>query len=69
MPTFSPAVTVWAVFVDFESEVSCEKYMTPELPESPKPAAKPVTSQGRRIASELEELGPKVLATEMKAKR
>ena len=63
---FSLVVAVWAVFVDLETEVSCEKFETPGLPESPTPAAKPVSSPGRRIASELEELGPKVLAVEMK---
>ena len=43
--------------------------VTPELPGSPTPAATPVTSSGRRIASELEELGPDVLTIEMKAGR
>ena len=61
--------TVWAVFVDLESEVTYEKCKTPGWRGSPTPAATPVTSSGRRIASELEELGPQVLEMEMKANR
>ena len=69
MRIFSPEVTVWAVFVDLESEVTCEKHKTPGLPKSSTPAATPVTSPGRRIASEMEELSPEVLAMDMKAGR
>ena len=53
---FRPEVTVWAAFVDLESEFTCGMYKTPGLPGSPTLAATPITSSGRRIASELEEL-------------
>ena len=69
MRIFSPEVIVWAVFVDLETEVTCEEYETHGLPVSSTSVAAPVTSPGRRIASELEELGSKVLAVEMKAGR
>ena len=62
-----PEVSVWSVFVDLESEVTCERYKTPGLPESPTPAATSVTSPGRRIASELEELGPNRVPLEKRA--
>ena len=32
MRIFSLEVTVWAVFVDLESEVTCKKYKTPGCP-------------------------------------
>ena len=43
--------------VDLETEVTCEEYKTHGLPVSSTPVAVPVTSPGRRIASEPEELG------------
>ena len=57
------------VFVDLETKVTCEEYKTHGLPVSSTPVAAPVTSPGRRIVSELAELGSEVLAVEMKASR
>ena len=67
---FSPEFTVWAVFVDLDSEITCEKFKDAgAVAGAQHVAATPVTSSGRRIASELEELGLKVLAMEVEANR